>query len=274
MTNVTPQALSEWIYNTPIWVFVLVSLAVAVVLASLGLLLTYAVTSDDTRKRNRELSSFAVTNIAVLYAVLLAFIAVATWESFAKASELADVESTLAGNLYRDSRGLPQPVANQLRGQIEDYLRVVVEREWPKQREGIVPTAGWPILNDIHQGVVSINPADAGQVVMMQEMLHGLNELYSARTSRLDAVNGHVPGVVWIVIIVVGALTIGFSCFVYTDGMIVHLLMVGGLTIALTLVVVLIVELDYPFRGSISVSAEPYEHVLHDLKLVGTAAAR
>jgi FtsH-binding integral membrane protein len=267
------QTLNEWIYNTPISIFVLVTLAMAVVLATAALLLTYAVTSADTRRRHRELSSFAVTNIAVLYAVLLAFIAVATWESFSKASELTDVESTLAGNLYRDTRGLPQPVADQIRGQIRDYLRVVIEQEWPKQRAGIVPTVGWSILNDIHQSVVSINPANAGQIVLMQEMLHGLNELYSARTSRLDAVNGHVPGMVWIVILAVGALTIAYSCFVYTDGIIGHLIMVAGLTVALTLVVALIVELDYPFRGSISVSAEPYRHVLSDLEAIGTTTA-
>ena len=37
----------------------------------------------------------------MLYAVLLAFIAVARWERFSRATELVEAEANLAGNLYR-----------------------------------------------------------------------------------------------------------------------------------------------------------------------------
>ncbi len=261
------NGLTSWIYNNPAWLVTFTFLGVALVIASIGLVLVYTITSRTTRERHGELTSFTVTNIAVLYAVLLAFIAVATWELFSRASHLAQTEATLAGNLFRDTLGLPKPVDGDLRNWIREYLQVVIEEEWPQQRDGVVPEDGWPILAKIHQSIVAINPANLGQAVLMQEMLRDLNELYSARTSRLDAVQGHIPDMVWSVIIAVGALTVGYSCFVRSDGMIVHLLMLAGLTIALTLVVALIVEMDYPFRGSISVSVDSYQLVLDGLTL-------
>ena len=254
--------LPIWIYNNPSWLVTSVFLVVAIGVAFVAMIVVYLAVPTSLREQHGELASFTVTNIAVLYAVLLAFIAVATWESYTKSTELAQSEADLAGNLYRDTRGLPSPTDGELRSQIEMYLQTVIAKEWPLQQAGIVPADGWPVLDRIHQDVASINPINAGQTVLMQEMLHGLNELYSARTSRLSAVSGHIPIMVWFVLVAVGGLTIGYSCLVRASGLAFHMLMVGGLTAALTLVMALIVELDYPFRGNISVTSEPYQQVL------------
>lgn len=255
----------QFIYDSPEWAVTLTSVVIALVISSIGLVLTHAFTDRTQRNRHGELASFIVTNIAVLYSVLLAFIAVATWETFNQASEIAVTEANLAGNLFRDTSGLPQPLAGDLRAQIQQYLRIVIEKEWPVQREGELPVTGWAYLDRIGLSIASIIPANAGETVIMQEMLRGLNALYSARTSRLNAVQGHLPPLVWFVIAAVGALTIGFTCLVRSESLLVHMAMLAGLTVALTLVVVLIVELDYPFRGSISVSADAYRIVLEGL---------
>jgi hypothetical protein len=45
----------------------------------------------------------------------------------------------------------------------------------------------------------------------------------------------------------------------------VHFLLLAGFTTTIVIVVTLIVQLDYPFRGQISVSPEPFEHALSEL---------
>jgi hypothetical protein len=257
-----PNALVQWIYDNPIWLVACVFVAGALSLATAGVSLVHAVTPKRMREQHGELSSFVANNVAVLYAVLLAFIAVATWESFTKASELVDAEANLAGNLYRDTHGLPEPAAGEIRRRIQAYLQAVIQQEWPRQQDGVMPDAGLPILDRVQDQIVAIAPRNAREAVLMQEILHVMNELYAARMARLDAVSGHVPEMVWTVLVAIGALTIGYACFVRSDGLLVHLIMLGGLTTALTLVVALIVELDYPFRGSISVSSEAYRLVL------------
>ncbi len=255
----------NWVYETDSWIVILVLWAVAIALASLALALSYAVIHPATRRAHGDLANFTVTNIAVLYAVLLAFIAVATWESFTKASEIVEAESNLAGNLSRDAISLPPAVAASERSEINSYLHTVIDREWPTQKSGRIPTQGWANLDRVRWRIASMQPETQGQAVLMQEMLRCLDSLYIARTARIEAVEGHVPPLVWFVIIAIGALTIAFACLLDAEGFWVHWLMLAGLTTALTLVVTLIAELDYPFRGEISVSTEAYQHVLQEL---------
>jgi|SRR5262249_54745450 len=53
-----------------------------------------------------------------------------------------------------------------------------------------------------------------GQQAIQAERLKALNELYSARASRLSAVEGHVPDVVWWIILFGGVITVGFHLLV------------------------------------------------------------
>ena len=56
------------------------------------------------RRAHNDLAGFTIAVIGVLYAVLLAFIAIATWESFSKASDIVENESDFAGSIYLDTR--------------------------------------------------------------------------------------------------------------------------------------------------------------------------
>jgi len=258
----------DWVYTASPWIIFPASVAAWLVGAFLALSLVYTVTDRREGGRHGELASFIVTNIAVIYAVLLAFIAVATWESYTKASDLVETEANYAGNLYRDSGGLPEPIKANVRAQVQAYLRFVIDKEWPAQQTGHRVQGGWRALENIHQAVTRMEPATQGQTVMMQEMLRGLNDIYNARTSRLDALEGHIPDLVWGVIVALGILTIGYACFVQSDGFLIHLFMLAGLAASIALVIALIVELDYPFRGRISVGADAYERVLRGVPMI------
>ena len=43
-------------------------------------------------------------------------------------------------------------------------------------------------------------------------------------------------------------------------------MVLAGFTTAIVIVVTLIVQLDYPFRGEVSMSAEPFERLLSELE--------
>jgi ABC-type branched-subunit amino acid transport system permease subunit len=97
-----------------------------------------------------------------------------------------------------------------------------------------------------------------GQQVIQAELLKALNELYSARASRLSAVEGHIPGVVWWIILFGGAITVGFTYLFGFHDFRMHVVMTMIVAASLALVVVLIVAMDWPFRGEVSVSPDAY----------------
>jgi hypothetical protein len=89
--------------------------------------------------------------------------------------------------------------------------------------------------------------------------------LFHAYYERQEAAAGHIPSSVWWVISFLGLLAVGFTAFLGMRSLWVHFLLLAGFTTTIVIVVALIVQLDYPFRGEISVSAEPFEQALSKL---------
>jgi hypothetical protein len=259
--------LVDWIYNSSPWlssgVFILAGIAIAGVVVVVGT----ALIGLETRRAHNEFTSLTVANIAVLYTVLLAFIAVAAWEDLAKSSDIAGSEAGLVQDLYVDAQGLSdKAMGKQLQHSLRRYIDGVVNREWPVQQAGGISREAAPALRDFRGTLAGFEPKTQGDAIVMQEMLRSLNELYNARRSRLDAAEGHIPEAVWGVVIFLGVLMIGFTALLGMRSHWMHFALAAGLTTAMVVVVSLIVQLDYPFRGTISVSADPFRQVLEDVE--------
>lgn len=251
----------DWVYSHPTWLWGSMLLFGLTGLACVGLAVFHRLVHVGVRRAHNDLAGFSFATISVVYAVLLAFIAVATWEAFTDAERVVEEEAGYIGNLYRDSEGLPASLGAPVRAALKQYTDVVVNQEWPVQQKGEIPSPGWGPLHKVQQQVVAFQPATAGQQVVEAEFLHTLNELYKAREARLTAAGGHIPIVIWWIIFLSGALTTGFTYLFGFESFRMHLAMTGAVAASLTLVVVLIVALDWPFRGDLSVGPEAFVNV-------------
>lgn len=244
----------NWIYSMPTWLWGTVAVIVLDAAACAGLLAFHRMVHIDIRRAHNELTGFTLAMISVTYAVLLAFIAIATWESFTHSEEIVDNEAVYVGSIYRDTQGLPPAIGHEIRSAVREYTNIVIHQEWPLQQMGKVPSQGWEPLHRIHTAVVEMNPDNAGEAVIEAELLSTLNMLYSARSSRLSAVQGHIPDVIWWIILIGAALSVGFTYLFGFDDFRMHLVVTAGVSTSLALVIVLIVALDWPFRGKVSVT--------------------
>lgn len=258
-----PAMIVDWVYSHPTWLWGSLLMIALTGAACLGLAVFHRLVHVGVRRAHNDLAGFTFATISVVYAVLLAFIAVATWEAFSNAERVVDEEAGFIGNLYRDSEGLPQPVGGNIRALLRQYADVVIRDEWPVQQQGETPSAGWAPLTRLHEELVTFQPANTGQQVVEAEFLHTLNELYKARETRLTAAGGHIPVVIWWIIFLSGALTTGFTYLFGFANFRMHLAMTGAVAASLGLVVMLIVALDWPFRGDLSVGPEAFVAVQH-----------
>jgi len=250
--------IADWIYNNPTWLWGTILVGLAAGGAGIGLVIVHYLVHIDLRRAHNELAGFLVAVISVTYAVLLAFIAVATWESFSHAQDIVDNEADYVGSIYRDTQGLPPAMGQSIRDDLHEYITTVVNEEWPVQRQGKTPDQGWTALRKLHSSIVTIEPTTMGQEVVQAELLKVLNELYSARASRLSAVEGHIPDVVWWIIFFGGSITVGFTYLFGFHDFRMHVVMTMAVAASLALVVVLIIALDWPFRGEVSISPDAY----------------
>ncbi len=88
-----------------------------------------------------------------------------------------------------------------------------------------------------------------------------MNALYSARRTRQLAAEGAIPPIVWWIIGLGTAMIIVFTYLVGVRSFRMHLLMTSMVAVSLALVITLIVALDRPFRGDLSVDAGAYQNV-------------
>ncbi len=170
--------LNNFIYSTPTWLWGAILVLVFVTMATVGLIIFNAVVQIEVRKSHNDVTGFTIAIIAVTYAVLLAFIAVATWESYSRAGDIVDREASFVGNIYRDTVGLPGDVGRDIRADLQEYVRIVIEQEWPTQRKGEVPDAAWTPLYRTHAAIVTLHPQNLGESVIEAELLRTLNDLY------------------------------------------------------------------------------------------------
>lgn len=253
--------LQDLLYNYPIWAVGGVIIALSVTLSWIGLYLFDGIVDVSIRRQHNDVAGFIIAIIGVVYAVLLAFIAVAAWQSFDQANQVVQEEANLVGNLYRDSVDVPQPERNEIRQALKDYLDLVIGEEWPAQQAGRIDPQAWQPVAKLHDAIAAIDAKTLSQSVVEAEILKTLNALYSARRARLLAAQNGIPATIWWILMLGAIMTTSFSFFFGTPNMTMHYAMTGALAASMALVLVLIVALDWPFRGSVSVSAEAYEAV-------------
>jgi len=248
--------IADFIYSTPTWLWGTILVVLLDTIACTGLVLFHRVMHLDLRRAHNELTGYSVAVISVTYAVLLAFIAIATWESFTNSEDIVDREADCVGSIYRDTEGLPPVMGQEIRKDIREYVDTVIRIEWPIQQSGRIPSQGWKPLRRVHSAIVTMQPASRGEAVIQAELLRTLNMLYGARGSRLSAVRGHIPELIWWVIFFGASITTGYTYMFGFDDLRMHLITTAAVSTSMALVVVLIVALDWPFRGIVSVTPD------------------
>jgi ABC-type multidrug transport system fused ATPase/permease subunit len=254
--------LVNFFYNYPIWLVGAVMLAVIVGLSLLGLTITHRLLPQSFRKEHNEFTGFMIAVVSVFYAVLLAFIAVAVWESFGKAQEIVSHEASLVDDIFNDATTMPEPLRTGIPMDLGNYLKVVLDEEWPAMKAGIpFGENGWTPLRRVHTSLSRFHTDDLVHAAMFSEILQRLNTLYDARRARLQATNEHLQPAIWGVVIAGLALTIAFTYLFGMSSFRMHMLMTAAAAAAIGLTVVLIIAFDYPFRGEVQVGSEPFEKV-------------
>jgi len=81
-------------------------------------------------------AGFIYAVIGVVYAVLPGFAAITVWERYDRAQASVEQEANDLADLYRDAETFPANVRTQLKDQIRDYVRLVVQKEWPAMAVG------------------------------------------------------------------------------------------------------------------------------------------
>jgi ABC-type multidrug transport system fused ATPase/permease subunit len=262
--------MMDWVYSTPVWEWGTVIVVGATLVSCFGLVLFQKIVPASARQAENDVVSGTMAIVGVAYAVLIAFIAVATWQAFTDGDKATDIEASHIANLYRDVEGLPPNIADPIREHVKGYVDKVVNVEWPTQQKGELSRAGRADIEAVHSLIVSFVPANGREQVIQGEFLRVLNELYSARRTRQLAAQNSIPDVIWGIIVLGSIGTIAYSYLFCVADRRLHLVMTGMVGASMALVIVLVLALDQPFRGDLSISTDAYTNAFASISGMGS----
>jgi hypothetical protein len=256
-----------WIYDIPNWTLFVLIVTTFVALSLAGLFATRPLVRllfGPTTHYN-DLVSYFFAGIGVFYGLALGLIAVATWENYTDIDGVVGTEAAAVGSFYRDLDGYPQPLRGRLEGLMRDYIRLVIEREWPAHKKGIALEDGDTLLDQLQDEVMNFEPTKEREKILQAEVLRSLDTVQEQRRLRLQAVPTGLPAALWSVVLIGAVLNIVLTYLFWVENLSVHAMLVSILAIFIALLIFLTAAMDNPFRGEFSVSADPYQTVLDNV---------
>jgi Protein of unknown function (DUF4239) len=244
------------------WVLGVLVTALSIALSSAGLYLARRRFSHAILKENNEVAGFIYAAIAVIYAVILAFIVVAVWEQYAEAEESAHQEAGEIGNLMRDAQGFPDQVRDLAQQRLFEYARAVTEDEWEAMARGEKSARAHEAYEQIWRTYYDFQPQGSKEEAFYNQSLERLNAMGQHRRTRLHVSKPGLPALMWILMIGGAIITVGFTYLFGTKSAVAQLIIIGSLAGLIGFVLFLILALDYPFTGDLAIEPEAMREVM------------
>ena len=209
---------------------------------------------------SNDVVGYVLSCFCVFYGLLLGLIAVTAYQNVSDAGANVTREAAALSALYEDVSRYPAPHGQNLRWLLRDYTRYVIRYGWPLQRRGIVPQEGTIRTEAFHEKLLEFQPRSPAEEIIHAEALRQFNHFLEYRRMRLFSVKSSLPASMWYVMLL-GAVFNIVLCWMFDMRFVAQLVLGGILAAYLGAMMHLIFDMNQPYRGEVSISAEPFEAI-------------
>ena len=211
----------------------------------------------DARGRTSGSVTTVVGVVAGLYAVLVAFVIVNEWTTFADAQSKTSDESAALAATYASASTLGEPARAQIQQAILRYDNSVVCEELPHLQKHTTPDPRTVTAAFVLYQAVARNQ-NAQPAVFYGNVVSELNSVFTARRSRINAATSRLPNLLLVVIVVTSVALIATTSALDTRHRRWHLAITASLAVIVALNLTLILSLDRPFAGAAKIGDAPF----------------
>ena len=257
-----PEWFRNWLDGLSSWQQVLLFCALFMAITWLGILLIHPRLRRLVHgiEPSNAVVIHSASNFGLFYGVLIGLLTIATFQSTKDLVDNIGRETSSLSTLYRTADGYPDPLRSEIKTELRDYARYVIDKDWPAHRRGFVPMGGEHRLHVVRQSVLSFEPATKTQEVLQNEMLRYLNAMTVSREQRLNAVTAAIPGVLWYIVLIGALITIAFVWMLHME-LKSQVLLGGIIAFFLGIMIFLIYSMDRPLQGAVSVPPDSFGSV-------------
>ncbi len=261
--------MMTWVYALPAWILMPLAVILACSITGIALYLTRdRLTRNDLITHN-DVASAILQMLGTVLAVMMSFMVAGVWQQYDAAGQNAQTEASALSDLYHLVDALPQPARGQIQSGVRSYIGLLLNEEWPLLVHGGESWRAHQTAYRIQDLVTHFRPSGEQASLVQSQAITYASQFLDARRQRMRDNATGIPNVLWATMLAVGAVTIFFSFYFKVQQPIAQHIMVAALTAVITLIFVLIAELDYPFRGDIAIHPDAYARVYDALHHIG-----
>jgi hypothetical protein len=149
-----------------------------------------------------------------------------------------------------------------LQDKLLEYLKVVIDDEWPRLAEGSLSQKAQELFLEIEDGILALKPESQYQQDLKDRLMKDIDEISDNRSARIYA--GNVSLSWFVVVIMIGFLISNFLLCVNPVRP-STLLLISCYSAFIGIVLYSIVTLNQPYHGFTHVSVKPFQTVHNTL---------
>jgi hypothetical protein len=243
-------------------------LVLSVVIPWLAVRLVRRLWPHPALEASNELVGFTYAVFGLIYGVLLAYTIVVAWERFDETEKNAAREATILSELWRDAEVFSLDTRVGVHLDLMRYAESVADEEWPTMGEkGAADPRTIAAYEKLWSQSYQITPDNKTQEAFLQQFLERMNELSGARRLRIMYSRNEVHAILWIVLVMGSIMTVGYTLLFTSKHAWVHTVITGCIMLMSLLGLLVILSLQYPFTGDVSVKPEAFHDLLFSFRL-------
>lgn len=253
-------AMTRWLLNTfPTWALGIIVVGAFSALGAVSHRLVQRRFSHVMSEANNELAGRLIGVLIGMYGIMLAFVIVSLYQEMNATEANVRAEATELAQLYRDSDAFPADVSADIHAAIGAYVHTVVEEEWTLMEDGVFSEDAWVEIDDLYAIYQSYQPNDGTATAFYDESVGKLNELVGARRERLEHAEHSLPTPLLILLLGGALLVVLFVSVAGTGNSWAQTVMIAAVAGLVGFNVLLVISLDHPFSGDVSVSNHTFQ---------------
>jgi hypothetical protein len=186
--------------------------------------------------------------LATGFALLLGFMIFLAFESYDESRSGAETEATLVVQQVQTAQFLPQGTAAELTGELMCYGRSVAGIEWDAVDSGTLGDQVNPWGAEMFHTLRSFKPQTATEQSAYDRWMDQTAQREQARVARVHGAEGIIPLPVWFALFFISVVIVVYMLFFADpgEGAITQGMLMGGATVVITLLILLLMFLDHP----------------------------
>jgi len=253
------------IYDLPLWAMgtFIIAVCLVFIVASVLIVHRFGWTLDP-----EDLGTATVLHafVSVLYAVALALIVVNVQSEFSAVEEAALTEASKMSDLHRNLDAMPEPDRGRLQAEVRQYLDLVIDREFPANNRGEQSEETILAMDELSRHIIQLHPTTPDAQVVLGALLEDIDDVLDARRRRIFLGQASMGPVMWLIISVGAAITIGFAALFPMRRIGRQIAIMSLAATMFGLMIFLVVAMDRPLRGELSVQPDAFRFVKANLE--------